>query len=124
MDKALTRRTEHEQADGAWIRFYWRKGKRGGGARDLKGACTSLPIFVSCARTTCLTIERVRKVLGSVVGSILGTEFTLLCPDHWPHCSASVQGAWECSRIHFVLQEIKYLQFKCSTIVKCIQELF
>ena len=72
VDGAMIVRTGHRLADGARIRVYWRMGRRGGGARDLKGTHTSLSISLSCARTTCFIAERVCKVLGSVMRSILG----------------------------------------------------
>ena len=120
--------------DGAQIRIYWRMSKRRGGVGGLKGTCTSLPISLSHIRTTCLTAERVCRMLGSVVGSILEMGFTLSGRDHLPHCSASVQGAWVCRVLGSAVESIlglgicfarkKYLQFKCNIIVKCVQELF
>ena len=48
------------------------QGGRGGGAGGLKDARTLLPTSHSRARTTCLTAERVCRVLGSALGSQLG----------------------------------------------------
>ena len=79
-----------EQVDRARIRVYWWTNRRGGGVGGLKGTHTSLPISLSRARTTCLTIERVCRVLGSVVGSIFEIGFTFSHPDHLLRCSTSV----------------------------------
>ena len=59
-DGARTRRTSGEL------------GRRGDDTTDLKGAYTLLPTSFTCARTTCLTVEQVYKVLGSALGSELG----------------------------------------------------
>ena len=72
--------------------------RMGGQGDGLKGARTSLFISLSRTRTTCLTIEQVCRVLGSLVGSRWNP--MLKHPynpkgnqTHLPRLSASVRGA-------------------------------
>ena len=86
------------RADGA------RTGRTSGQAdgrtnRGFKRPRTSFPSSLSSAQTTRLTVERVCRALGSALGSQPG-----LC--------------------YFFLLQTTYLQFRHSTIVKCVPKLF
>ena len=88
------------RADGART---WRTSGRADGrtSRGFKRPCTSFPSSLSSAQTTRLTAERVCRALGSALESGVPAGIML-----------------------FFLLRTTYLQFRHSTIVKCVPELF
>ena len=77
-----------------------------------------------------LSIGRTGGQAGVLKGPAPRPHFTIKRPDYLPHCRVSLQGAWECTGVlagfmlFFFLLQTAYLQFRHSTILKCVPELF